>query len=72
MPTDKELTPADEYYISFTTDKNGDVPTGCIDALRVRLDMVRFTPDQMDKSFRIDLCDHPLYEDLKLYVKANP
>lgn len=64
----QDNVPADEYYISFTTDKGG-APAGTIDAIRVRIDMVRVT--NMNKPMRVDLCDHPLYPDLKKYVKAN-
>lgn len=59
---------APEYFISFTTEKGG-APKGKLDAVRVRLDMIR-TGD-MNREFRLDLCDHPLYSDLKDYVKAN-
>ena len=56
---------ASEYLIDFDT----KIMPGKIQAVRVRLDLV--TIKDMDESFRIDLCDHPLYEELKRYVLAN-
>lgn len=55
-----------EYYIAFYTK---DCPEGTIDAVRVRIDLVRQT--NMDKPMNIALCDHPLYAELKKYCKAN-
>ena len=60
------LKPANEYYIDFDT----KIDPGKIQATRVRLDLV--TIKNMDESFRIDLCDHPLYIELQRYVLANP
>jgi hypothetical protein len=55
-----------EYYIDFDT----KIEPGKIQAVRVRIDLV--TIDDMKKEFSIDLCNHPLYKELKRYVKANP
>lgn len=56
---------APEYFIDFDTKIN----PGKIQAVRVRLDLV--TISDMDTPMRIDLCDHPLYPELKRYVEAN-
>jgi hypothetical protein len=56
---------ASEYLIDFDT----KIMPGKIQAVRVRLDLV--TISDMDHPFRIDLCDHPLYQELKRYVLAN-
>lgn len=56
---------AKEYLIDFDT----KIMPGKIQAVRVRLDLV--TISDMEKSFRIDLCDHPLYKELKRYVLSN-
>lgn len=61
-----ELGPAEEYFISFDTQINPPH----IEAVRVRIDNV--TLRDMNLGLRLDLCDHPLYEDLKRYVRANP
>jgi hypothetical protein len=55
-----------EYYISFDTKIN----PGKLEAVRVRIDVV--TIEDMKKDLPINLCDHPLYSDLKKYVKSNP
>lgn len=54
------------FYISFNT---LDMP-GKIKAIRVRLD-TEIVSD-MNKSFPINLSDHPLYPDLERYVLNNP
>lgn len=54
--------PADEYYINFSTKE------GKLEGVRIRIDM---QPIGMDQKVRIDLCDHPLYSELKQYVKDN-
>ena len=58
---------ADDYFIAFYTK---DCPTGAMDAIRVRLDMVRQT--DMNKPMAINLCDHPLYHEIVRYVEGNP
>lgn len=63
---DELLPPADEYLIDFNT--KIDPPN--IQAVRVRLDIV--TVRDMQQTFRIDLRDHPLYEELAWYVRHNP
>ena len=60
------MEPSEEYFITFNTKIN----PGKLEAVRVRLDIV--TIDKMDQKLRIDLCEHPLYSDLKKYVEANP
>jgi hypothetical protein len=59
-----------DYYIDFTT-VAGDEPNTvkAIDAVKVNISMVRIT--DMDKPMSINLCDHPLYEELEKYVLAN-
>ena len=54
-----------EYFISFDTKIN----PGKIEAVRVRIDVV--TIEDMEQKMDIDLCNHPLYSDLKRYVEAN-
>ncbi len=61
---DPEQIP-EEYFISFDTQNN----PGKLEAIRVRIDNVTIT--DMHQKLRIDLCNHPLYSDLKKYVKAN-
>ena len=70
---------ASEYLIDFDT----KIMPGKIQAVRVRLDLV--TISDMDhpsttwtaiwmrgrNKQAIDLCDHPLYEELQRYVMAN-
>lgn len=56
----------DEYFVSFDTKIN----PGKIDAVRIRIDNV--TIEDMDASMKLDLCNHPLYADLKRYVQGNP
>jgi len=56
---------AKEYLIDFDT----KIMPGKIQAVRVVLDLV--TISDMEQPFRIDLCDHPLYPELKRYVLAN-
>jgi len=60
-----------EYFIDFTTIP-GDKPNTvkAIDAVKVRIDMVRIT--DMDAPMSINLCDHPLYDELERYVLSNP
>lgn len=60
------LNPADEYFICFDTQSNAPH----IEAVRVRIDNI--TIRDMNVGLRLDLCDHPLYEDLKRYVQSNP
>lgn len=59
--------PAEEYFISFYTK---DCPPDMIDAVRVRLDMVRQT--NLNEKMAINLCEHPLYHEIVQYVHANP
>ena len=59
-------TPCKEYFVAFFTK---DCPDGTIDAVRVRVDMVR--QEDMNKEMSINLCDHPLYAELRKYVEAN-
>lgn len=56
---------ADEYFINFDT----RIEPGKMVATRVRIDQVTIT--DMSTKMRIDLCDHPLYKDLRDYVEAN-
>lgn len=71
---------AKEYLIDFDT----RIEPGKIRAVRVRLDLVtigiqtfkdiivaaeQISPDAI---LRVDLCDHPLYDELQRYVKGNP
>ncbi len=59
-------TKAGEYFIDFNT----KIDPGKIQAVRVRIDLV--TIDKSDKTpLTINLCEHPLYPELKAYVKAN-
>lgn len=53
-----------EYFIAFYTKDGG------FDAVRVRLDMLRI--DDMERPLALNLCEHPLYQELQAYVKANP
>lgn len=55
----------EEYFIHFNT----QIEPGKIVATRVRIDQV--TIADMNKEFRVDLADHPLYSDLKDYVREN-
>lgn len=55
-----------DYYINFDTK---EIPNG-IKATKVSLDSVLVL--DKNKSFRIDLCDDPLYPILVKYVKDNP
>lgn len=59
----------DEFYIEFFTEKLG-AAKGTIDAIRVRIDMVNIS--DMNKKMAVNLCEHPLYPNLKKYVQANP
>jgi hypothetical protein len=54
-----------EYFISFDT----KIDPGKVVATRIRIDLVTIT--DMDQPLAINLCDHPLYSDLKDYVKSN-
>jgi hypothetical protein len=54
-----------EFFIDFNTKQQ----PGKIQAVRVRLDMQ--TIEDMEKPLNIALCDHPLYPELKNYVRAN-
>ena len=60
------MSEPNEYFISFDTKIN----PGKIEAIRVRIDVV--TIEDMQKKMNIDLCNHPLYSDLKKYVESNP
>ncbi len=62
------MEPAEEYFIEFFTESGGAKPH-TIDGIRIRIDMVNIT--DMNAKFRVDLCDHPLYPNLKKYVKKN-
>ena len=61
-----EISEPTEYFISFDTKIN----PGKIDAIRIRIDIV--TIEDMNQVMDIDLCNHPLYSDLKKYVEENP
>lgn len=54
-----------EYFIDFTTREDGK-----LDAVRVCIDLVKI--EDMDRPLNIALCEHPLYQELQKYVKANP
>jgi len=56
----------EEYYIDFNTTQE----PGKLQAVRVRIDLVTIT--DMDKPLSINLCEHPLYKELKRYVQSNP
>jgi hypothetical protein len=62
---DIDIEGSGEYFIDFNTKQQ----PGKIQAVRVRLDLQ--TIEYMNKRMRIDLCDHPLYKELKQYVEAN-
>ncbi len=66
LPEMSTMTDPNEYFISFDTKIN----PGKIEAIRVRIDVV--TISDMKAVINIDLCNHPLYSDLKQYVKSNP
>jgi hypothetical protein len=51
---------AEEYFIDFDT----KIEPGKIQAVRVTLGLVTITD--------MNLCEHPLYAELKRYVLANP
>jgi hypothetical protein len=55
-----------EYFIDFNTQIN----PGKLQAVKVTIELV--TIEDMDVPMRVDLCLHPLYRELKKYVKANP
>jgi hypothetical protein len=57
---------AGEYFIDFNTKIN----PGKIQAVRVRIDLVTIEKSD-DRPLAINLCEHPLYPELKAYVKAN-
>lgn len=57
--------PAAEYFIEFST----QIQPGKIVATRIRIDQI--TVADMNQEFRLDLSDHPLYSDLKRYVRGN-
>jgi hypothetical protein len=56
-----------EYFIDFTTREDGG-----LDAVRVRIDLVRIPKSRMNELINIGLADHPLYKELQLFVKSNP
>ena len=55
-----------EFYIDFNTTQQ----PGKLQAVKVTIELVTIT--DMNKSLAIGLCYHPLYPELKRYVKANP
>jgi hypothetical protein len=55
-----------EYFIDFNT----QIEPGKLQAVRVRLDLV--TISNLDIPMDVGLCDHPLFDELRRYVKANP
>lgn len=57
--------PADEYLIAFDT----KIHPGKVQAVRVRIDVV--TLENHTTEHRVDLCNHPLYLELRQYVEAN-
>lgn len=62
IPIGKET----EYWISFNIENNKKSISG------VRVKICRALEKDMNASFKIDLCDHPLYPALVRYVEANP
>lgn len=64
--SESDIGVSEEYYIDFDTRQQ----PGKLQAVRVRLDLVTIT--DMKKELRVDLCNHPLYKELKRYVKENP
>jgi hypothetical protein len=60
----KKVEPG-EYFIDFNT----QIEPGKLQAVRVRIDLVTIT--DMEQPLAIDLCNHPLYTELRKYVEAN-
>lgn len=58
--------PEGEYCIAFYTK---DCPQDSIDCVRVRIDL--FRQNDMNKPMNVNLCEHPLYGELKAYVRSN-
>jgi hypothetical protein len=56
-----------EYYIDFNT----KIDPGKIQAVKVTLELVTIGPDRMNEPLAINLCEDPLYKELKQYVEAN-
>lgn len=54
-----------EYFIDFDT----RIDPRKLQAVRVRIDLV--TISNLGVEMNIALCDHPLFDELKKYVKAN-
>jgi hypothetical protein len=55
----------DEFFIDFDT----EIEPGKIQAVRINISLV--TIRNMEKPINIALCSHPLFKELKRYVKAN-
>ena len=55
----------EDFFIEFFTEHGG------LDAIRIRIDMVRIPESDMNQPLKIDLINHPLYSSLKKYVEAN-
>lgn len=55
-----------EYFIDFNT----KIDPGKIQAVKITIELVTVT--RMDAPMAINLCEHPLYPELKRYVEANP
>jgi hypothetical protein len=55
----------EEYFIDFDT----KIEPGKIQAVRIRIDLVTIT--DMNKPLAVNLCEHPLYPELKRYVLEN-
>lgn len=54
-----------EYFIDFNT----NIQPGKIQAVKITIELV--TVSDMNAPMAIDLCNHPLYPELKAYVEAN-
>lgn len=57
-----------EYFIDFNT----KISPGKLQAVRVLIGLVTIAGEDLDRPINIALCEHPLYDELQKYVKANP
>ena len=70
----KQASQADGFPLSgeegeFLIEFNTEIQPGAIQATRIRIDLV--TVLDLERRFNIALCEHPLYAELKQYVKKN-
>lgn len=54
------------FYIDFDTQ---NTPTGTIQAVKITIELETIT--DMERPLAINLCEHPLYKELKKYVEMN-